>query len=78
VDWNLGQKVVGNFGLMATDLQAAVRSTTLRFVENMAREGVEPTGHQGLSLVALPVCVSCRRFTISQRPRWDLNPWSPP
>ena len=26
----------------------------------MARVGVEPTGHQGLSLAALPVCVPCR------------------
>jgi hypothetical protein len=28
--------------------------------EPVAREGVEPTDHQGLSLAALPVCVSCR------------------
>src|SRR5947199_5683385 len=26
----------------------------------MARVGVEPTHHQGLSLAALPVCVPCR------------------
>jgi hypothetical protein len=45
---------------MAAGLQPAVRSTTLGFVGSMARVGVEPTDHQGLSLAALPVCVSCR------------------
>ena len=43
----------------------------------MARVGVEPTGHQGLSLAALPVCVPCRLDPF-KRPRWDLNPRSPP
>ena len=37
---------------MATALQAAVRSTTLSYNIPVAREGVEPTDHQGLSLAA--------------------------
>ena len=34
----------------------------------VARVGVEPTDHQGLSWAALPVCVSCRPFTHSAPP----------
>ena len=42
----------------------------------VAREGVEPTDdHEGLSFAALPVCVPCH---VVERPRWDLNPRSPP
>ena len=40
----------------------------------MAREGVEPTDHQGLSLAALPVCVSCHRSPISQRTPMGFEP----
>ena len=34
----------------------------------LARVGVEPTDHPGLSLAALPVCVPCRHLTASSAP----------
>ncbi len=43
----------------------------------MARVGVEPTGHQGLSLAALPVCVPCRLRSLrsqSSQPPMGFEP----
>lgn len=42
----------------------------------VTRVGVEPTRHEGLSFAALPDCVP--RQLVKRRPRWDLNPRSPP
>ena len=59
---------------MATALQAAVRNTTLSLETTLAREGVEPTDHQGLSLAALPVCVPCRPVHIHSAPPMGFEP----
>ncbi len=50
-----------------------MRSTTRRFAD-MARVGVEPTDHQGLSLAALPVCVPCRHFHRHSAPPMGFEP----